>query len=110
MYNKIQELSDLSAEDAEKVYKKAVDLLKKEEPSVYLKCLMLAGAGGGIGVLTGSLLKDLVFKIHGLNGKAFFILSVCTVLGGVISGLIVSGRLEKKVKLRFTKAREELSL
>ncbi len=110
MYNRIQELSDLSAEDAEKVYKKAVELLKKDEPSVYLKCLMLAGAGGGVGVLTGSLLKDLVFKIHGLNGKAFFILSFCTVLGGVISGLIVSGRLEKKVKARFSKAREDLSL
>jgi len=110
MYNNIQELSDLSAADAEKVYKKAVELLKKDEPSVYLKSLMLAGVGGGIGVLTGSLLKDLVFKIHGLNGKAFFILSVCTVVGGVTGGLIVSARLEKKVKLRFSQAREELSL
>ena len=110
MYNKIEELSDLSAEDAEKVYKKAVELLKSEEPSVYLKSLMLAGVGGGLGVLTGSLLKDIVFKIHGLNGKAFFILSVCTVLGGVIGGLIVSSRLENKVKQRFSKAREALSL
>ena len=110
MYNKIQELSDLSAEEAEQVYKKAVGLLKKDEPSVYLKCLMLAGAGGGVGVLCGSFLKDFVFKIHGLDGKAFFILSVCTVLGGVISGFIVSGRLEKKVKARFSEARKELSL
>ena len=110
MYNKIPELTDLSNEDAEKVYRKAVEILKKEEPSVYLKSLMLAGFGGGVGVLTGSILKDLVFKIPGMNFKAFIVLAVCTIAGGLAGGLLVASRMEKKIKARFTTAREELNL
>lgn len=110
MYNKIPELSDLSVEDAEKVYKKAVELLKKEEPSVYLKSLMMASVGGGIGVLAGSILKDLVFKIPGLNFKAFIVLAVCAIAGGVIGGMIVAMRMEKKIKSRIPLAKNELNL
>lgn len=110
MHNKIPELSDLSADDAKMVYKKAVELLKRKNPSVFLKALILASAGGGVGVLLGSILKDLVFKIPGLNLKGFIILGFCAIAGGIAGGLFVSYRLEKKIKSHIPEAREELKL
>ena len=110
MHNKIPELSDLGKEDAEKVYRKAVELLKKENPGVFLKGLMTAGAGGGIGVLCGSLLKDLVFKIPGMNLKAFLVLGFCAVTGGVLGGLFVATQLERRIVKHIPEARKELEL
>ena len=110
MHNKIPELSDLSVEDAQTVYKKAVELLKKENPTVFLKALMIAGVGGGIGVLAGSVLKDLVFKIPGMNLKAFMVLGFAAITGGVLGGLFVSYQLERKIKKHIPQARKELEL
>lgn len=110
MHNKISELSDLSSEEAELVYRKAVELLKQKNPSVFLKALMLAGVGGGLGVFVGSILKDVVFKIPEMNLKAFLVLGVCAMSGGIVGGLFVSSQLEKKIKSHIPKAREELSL
>ncbi|MCM8540734.1 MAG: hypothetical protein NE328_10700 [Lentisphaeraceae bacterium] len=110
MHNKISELNDLSAEDAEKVYRKAVELLKKDNPTVFLKGLMTAGVGGGVGVLLGSILKDLVFRIPGMNLKAFIVLGFCAISGGILGGLLVSTQLERKIKSHIPEARKELQL
>ena len=110
MYNNIPELAELPKEDAEKVYKKAVELLKQENPGVFLKGLMLAGFGGGIGVLIGSIIKDVVLKIQGLNLKAFLVMGFCAMVGGVIGGIVISTRLETKIKSKIPQAKEELGL
>jgi len=110
MYSKTPGLTDLEEEKAKEVYKKAVEILKEEEPAVYMKSLMLSGIGGGLGVLCGSLVKDIVFKIPGLNTKAFIILAFFAIVGGLAGGLFVASRMEKKIQARIPRAREALNL
>ena len=110
MYSTIEPLSDLSEEDAAKVYRHAVNLMKRSDPYVFFKMIICAGTGGSIGAASGVLLKDIVFSMEGLNVYSLTLIAICAAAGGSIGGVIASIRLRKKLDPYFTKAREELSL
>ncbi len=97
-YSLIEELSDLSEEDAEKVYKEAVVLIKKHDPYIYLKTIMFAGAGGAAGVMCGVALKDMVLQLHGVNIISLSIFAMCGGIGGGVGGFLASKRLSRLMK------------
>ena len=110
LYSSMEGLTDLNEEDAEKVYKEAVKLLKKNDPGVFLKTLLFAGAGGAAGVIVAVVLKDMILQIKGLNVKSLILLFTCGVIGGGIGGFLGSKRLNAMLKPCIEEVRKDLKL
>jgi hypothetical protein len=107
-HNLIEGLRDLSEDDAEKVYKEAVILLKKHDPYIYLKTIMFAGAGGAAGVMCGVALKDMVLQLQGINMISLSIFAICGGIGGGLGGFLASKRLSKLLKPWILDVRKSL--
>jgi hypothetical protein len=108
LYSSMEGLKDLKEEDAQKVYKEAVKVLKKDDPLVFLKILLFAGAGGAAGVIVGVVLKDMVLQIQGLNIKSLLVLVACAALGGGIGGFIGSKKLNAMLRPCIDQVRQDL--